>query len=210
MDCGAPPAYAPRPAWSGARVDLPEPPALPTTPRKSGSDYTVFGAVDALRSMTHAKDVTEQPITIVGYVVDSNIPRAPACAVHRTGVADPPDCVAQMPSFWLADEKTGADPRKIRVVGWARNFAVVYDAMKAYQRVAPGKPPRPVTDDLLNVEVPFPLPAVGMKVKVSGRYRGTTIVANSLVAEPATGAMLFAKWEVLEDAPSPAAFSRRP
>src|SRR5271165_3754103 len=68
--------YKPQPAWSGKQASLPPPPTLPNpSTYKQGDAYTVAGAIHQLRSLLHAKDVTAQPISIVGYVVDSNIPR---------------------------------------------------------------------------------------------------------------------------------------
>jgi hypothetical protein len=125
----------PQPAWSGANVDLPEPPFLPSMRMADAYEaYSVYGAVHQLRSLTHFKEVTAGPISVVGYVVDSNIPRAPACAVHRTGKADPANCESPLPSFWIADDKTSPTAPRIRVVGWARNFAVIFDAMTEYKR----------------------------------------------------------------------------
>jgi hypothetical protein len=207
-DCGAPSDYVAQPAWSGEQPSLPPPPSLPTSPIKIGDAYTVFGAVRSLRSADHAEEVTSDPIAIVGYVADSNIPRAPACAIHRTGKADPPGCEPEMPSFWIADGKS-KDATTIRVVGWARNFAVVLDAMTAYRKLKPGASPKaPIVDDILNVEVPFPLPAVGMKVKVTGKYGFARPVASSLVREATTGVMVMAKMELLEPAPAPASFAK--
>jgi hypothetical protein len=65
-------------------------------------------------------------------------------------------------------------------------------------------------DDILNQEVPFPLPASGMRVKVTGSYNFTRTVVSSVVSEPLAGVMVFQKWHVLEPAPSPAAFGARP
>ena len=154
--------YKPQPAWSGKAASLPSPPTLPNTPIKNGDAYTVYGAVHQLRSLMHSKDVTSPPaISIVGYIVDSNIPRAPDCAIHKTGKADPEGCTPEVPSFWIADNKDDTKGLKVRVVGWARNFAVIYDAMKMYKKVKPGEQPtdkQVVTDDMLNVPLPFPLP----------------------------------------------------
>jgi hypothetical protein len=201
--------YKPAPAWSGRAASLPASPPLPSNPLKAGDAYTVFGASHQLRSLLHGKDVTANPISIVGYVVDSNIPRAPECAVHKTGKADPPNCEAEVPSFWVADEKGSTKGVKVRVVGWARNFAVVYDAMKAYQRVRPGEQPKePVTDDILNVPVPFPLPSVDAKVKITGAYNVSKTVVSDMVSEPVGGVMALQKYEELEPAPHPAAFSK--
>jgi hypothetical protein len=211
--------YKPQPAWSGKAANLPTPPPMPNTPIKQGDAYTIYGAVHQLRSLMHSKDVTAQPISIVGYVVDSNIPRAPDCAVHKTGKKDPDNCPPpgpggevkpiEVPSFWIADEKGNATGLKVRVVGWARNFAVVYDAMKAYKDVKPGEEPKkPVTDDMLNVDVPCPLPAVGAKVKVTGAYNVSKVVVSDMVSEPVGGVLALQKLETVEPAPEPAKFAK--
>jgi hypothetical protein len=201
--------YKPQPAWSGRAASLPAPPALPTTPIKTGDAYTVYGSIHQLRSLMHSKDVTAQPISITGYIVDSNIPRAPDCAVHKTGKKDPDNCNPEVPSFWIADDKGNDKGQKIRVVGWARNFAVIFDAMKVYDKLKPGDQPKePVTDDMLNVTVPFPLPSVGAKVKLTGAYNVSKNVVSEMVAEPVGGVMALTKMEVLEPAPEPAKFAK--
>jgi hypothetical protein len=206
--------YKPQPAWSGKPASLPSPPALPSTPVRQGDAYTIYGAVHQLRSLLHAKDVTANPISIVGYVVDSNIVRAPDCLVHKTGKKDPDNCppdggIAEVPSFWIADEKDNTKGLKVRVVGWARNYAVIYDAMKEYKNVKPGEEPKkPVLDDILNVEVPCPLPAVGAKVKVTGSYNVSKNVVTDMVSEPVGGVIALQKMETLEPAPEPAKFAK--
>jgi hypothetical protein len=204
--------YKPQPAWSGKAANLPAPPSLPTTPVKNGDAYTVYGAVHQLRSMMHAKDVTAPPaISVVGYIVDSNIPRAPDCAVHKTGKADPEGCTTEVPSFWIADNKDDTKGLKIRVVGWARNYAVIFDAMQAYKKIKPGEQPtdkQVVTDDMLNVPIPFPLPAVGAKVKLTGAYNVAKTVVSDMVSEPTGGVMALQKVETLEPAPAPAKFAK--
>jgi hypothetical protein len=201
--------YKPQPAWSGKAASIPAPPSLPSTPIKNGDAYTVYGAVHQLRSALHAKDVTAGPISIVGYIVDSNIPRAPDCAVHKTGKKDPDNCNPEVPSFWIADDKGSDKGLKVRVVGWARNFAVIFDAMKEYAKVKPGDQPKePVTDDMLNVTVPFPLPAVGAKVKLTGAYNFSKVVVSDMVGEPVGGVMALQKMDVLEPAPEPAKFAK--
>ncbi len=202
--------YKPQPAWSGKKPNLPVPASLPTTPLRNGDgSYTVYGTIHQLRSLTHSKDVTANPITITGYIVDSNVPRAPECAIHKTGKADPEKCTPEIPSFWLADDKGATKGPKVRVVGWARNFAVVYDAMVAYKKVKAGEQPKePVNDDILNVAVPFPLPSVGAKVKVTGSYNTSKTVASEMVSDPTGGVLGFQKMDTVEPAPSPAAFSK--
>jgi len=203
--------YKPQPDWSGKRASLPAPPSLPSTPIKSGDAYTVYGAIHQLRSLIHSKEVTAQPITIAGYVVDSNIPRAPDCAVHKTGKKDPDNCTPEVPSFWIADNKGDTKGPKIRVVGWARNFAVIYDAMVAYKKVKPGEQPPDggVMDDMLNVVVPFPLPSVGAKVRVTGAYNVAKVVVSDMVSEPTGGVIAYSKVDQLEPAPEPAAFAKK-
>ncbi|HTB74858.1 MAG TPA: hypothetical protein VK762_16525 [Polyangiaceae bacterium] len=204
--------YKPQPAWSGKAASLPAPPTLPSTPLKNGDAYTVYGAVHQLRSMMHAKDVTSPPaISIVGYIVDSNIPRAPDCAIHKTGKADPEGCTPEVPSFWIADNKDDTKGLKVRVVGWARNFAVIYDAMQMYKKVKPGEQPtdkQVVTDDMLNVPLPFPLPAVGAQVKITGAYNVAKTVVSDMVSEPTGGVMALQKVDTLQPAPEPAKFAK--
>lgn len=199
--------YKPQPAWSGKKANMPSPPSIPSTPIKSGDGYTVYGAIHQLRSLLHAKDVTAQPITITGYIVDSNLGRAPECAIHKTGKADPEKCAPEVPSFWIADDKGNTKGPKIRIVGWARNFAVVCDAMKNYNKLKPGEAPKePTKDDILNVELPNPLPSVGAKVKITGSYNIAKTVVSDMVSEPLGGVMALQKMETAEPAPSPAAF----
>src|SRR5215472_1236866 len=98
--------YKAEPMWSGKKANLPAVPSLPSFPIKSGADFTVFGAAHHLRSLIHNKDVTANPISIVGYIVDSNIPKAPDCAIHPAGKKDPDTCVdIPIPSFWIGDNK---------------------------------------------------------------------------------------------------------
>lgn len=197
--CSSDEPYIPAAAPSGRRPDLPEVPTLPQHPTKVGDAFTVFGATHALRSRFAAADVRGE-IAIVGYVVDENMKSAPACAIHKTGKADPEGCIAPVPSFTIADDKTATTG--IKVLGWARNFAVVFDANKAY---ATGKPAQPVRDDIWSVDVPYPLPAVGAKVKVTGTYSfAFTKSSSGMAAEPENGILTYARMETLEPAPRPA------
>jgi hypothetical protein len=175
---------------------------------RTDDGFTVYGAVHHLHSLTHAGEVLSAPISVVGYVVDSNIPRAPKCAQHATGHADPENCNAEIPSFWLADDREGKSGPRIRVVGWARNFAVVYDAIAAYKKPLTTKKTQPVHDDMLDVDVPRPLPAVGMRVKVTGSYGVSKVVLSGMVSDPMGGVMAWNGWQVLEETKVPAAFSR--
>ena len=203
--------YKPQPAWSGKKANLPAPVAIPSTPLKAGDAYTVYGAIHQLRSLLHSKDVTANPITITGYIVDSNVGRAPDCAIHKTGKADDEKkCTPapEIPSFWIADDKGNTKGSKIRVVGWARNYAIICDAMKAYNKLKPGEQPKePVQDDILSVALPNPLPSVGAKVKLTGSYGVFKQVTSDMVSEPLGGVMALKTMETVEPAPTPAAFT---
>ena len=201
--------YKPLPAWSGGRKpSLPPVPSLPTTPIKSGDGYTVYGAIHHLRSSIHNAEVTGKDVTIVGYIVDSNIATAPACAIHKTGKKDPDDCKTDIPTFTIADTKGEAKGPQIKVMGWASNFANVYDAIEKYKNLK--EPPKePLKDELWAIDMPFPLPSVGAKVKVTGKYGVNFSKSSSGIAsDPLSGILTYSKIEVLEEAPEKAAFAK--
>jgi hypothetical protein len=202
--------YKPAPAWSGRKPSLPAPPQLPNSPVKAGDAYTIFGASHHLKSRFHDKEVTSKDITIQGYIVDSNIPNAPACAVHKTGKKDDDTCKADIPSIWIADTKGGADTKaKMRVLGFAKNFAVIFDAMEKYKGLK--DPPKElVKDDVWQVDVPFPLPSVGAKVKITGKYGFTSSKSSTgLVTDPMYGVLTYGKMEYLEPGTEPAKFNNK-
>lgn len=209
---GADEPYKPAPAWSGRKPNMPSPPTLNAAPIKVGDAYTIQGASHHLRSRMHDKEVTKSPIAITGYIVEENISTAPACAVHKSGKADPEDCKSEIPSFWIADEKgAGPDKPRIRVLGWAKNFATVYDAMEKYKNLKdPPTEKQVVKDEVWQVDVPFPLPAKGAKVKVTGQYGFTfTKASGGLVSDPVNGVLTFQKYEVLEPAPEKVSFTNK-
>jgi hypothetical protein len=203
--------YKAQPAWSGAKPSLPTPPPIASTPIKTGDSFTVGGASHHLRSLVHEKEVTAAPITIAGYIVETNYAKAPDCAVHPSGKGDPPSCTdIPIPSFWIADIKGDTKGPKIQVIGWARNFAMVYDAMKAYGAVKDTPSERElVRDNQLNVVVPFPLPSVGAKVKVTGKYGVSGRLTGDMVANPMFGVLTFQKLETVETAPDRAVFAKK-
>ncbi len=201
--------YTPTPVYSGKKASLPAAPSLPTTPLKSGDAFTVYGAGHHFRSIVHNKEVTSKEVSIVGYIVESNIPKAPACAVHPTGKKDPDTCTdIPLPMFAIADVKGDTKGAMIKVVGWARNFAVIYDAMKEYSKVKAGNKPKELVKDGAT-DVPFPLPAVGAKVKITGMYNYSATVSSGMVADPINGVLTYKSVEVLEPAPEAAAFAKR-
>src|SRR4051794_18109013 len=134
--------YKPAPAWSGRAPSLPTPPAINQAPVKVGDAYTIAGASHHLRSRMHSTEVTKNPITITGYIVEESFSQAPSCAIHKVGKKDPDDCPPagsppiEIPSFWIADTKAaGKDAPRIRVLGWAKNVATVYEAMEKYKNL---------------------------------------------------------------------------
>ncbi|MFO0677284.1 MAG: hypothetical protein U0169_12180 [Polyangiaceae bacterium] len=199
--------YKPAPAWTGRKASLPAPPANIVMPPKVGDTYSVARIIHDLRSRIHEKEVNGKEVTITGYIVESNIPTAPKCAQHPTGKKDPENCTTEIPSFWIGDVKGDDKGKKIRVLGWASNFANVYDAMQKYKGLKEA-PKKLVMDELKGVEIPFPLPAVGAKVKVTGKY-GYTYQGSGLVSDPNNGVLTYGKVEVLEPAPEPAAFAAK-
>lgn len=215
--------YKPAPVYSGKKADLPSVPTLPNTPMKVGDAYTIFGAIHQLRSRYHADDVTKKDITIQGYIVDINMTTAPACAIHKIGKKDPDDCKAEIPSFWIADTKGDKAGQKIRVLGWASNWANVSEAMDKYKGMkdAPkhvekdkpdnaGKPGYYVADEVWNSEIPYPIPGIGEKVKVTGHYGTISSKASSgLVSDPQSGVMTYSSLDVLEPPTEPAEFPKK-
>jgi hypothetical protein len=213
--------YKAIPAYSGAKPSLPPVPPLPTNPIRVGDSYSVFGAIHQLNSKYHSTEVTAKDISITGYIVDSNITTAPKCAVHKTGKKDPDDCKSEIPTFAIADAKGDMTGPRIRVMGWASNFANVFDAMQAYKDLKdpPKPPPTPdqagkpgflVNDELWAVSIPYPLPAVGAKVKVTGRYGIIFSKASSgLKSDPQNGIITYTALETMEPPTEPAAFPKK-
>lgn len=198
-----PDSYEPQPAWSGRAANIPDPPTLPTTPMRVGDAYTVYGAIRALHSIDAAEKLAHD-ITIVGWIVDTNLARAPKCAIHHTGQADPPNCTSEVPAFTIADDK-GAAPTapRIRVMGWASNFSNVYEAYLKERAHSHDK----LTDELWAREIPSPLPAVSAKVKITGRYAMVFSLASSGIdVDPRNGIFALTRTETLEPAAAPAAF----
>ncbi len=203
-DC-APPPYVPHAPWSGRAAALPTPPELPNSPQKLGDSYTVYGAVHLLNlGVTLGNKDLEKELSIVGYIVDTNLARAPACALHRVGVRDPADCVTEIPTFTLGDVKGSSAMPRIRAMGWASNFAHVFDA-NAYYKKLTQRPARLYQDSLWSTDVPYPLPSVGAKVKVTGTY-GVAFTKSSagVATDPQLGILTVREVVYLEAAPGPA------
>lgn len=191
--------YEAKPAFSGRKSNLPAVPTLPAKNKKQGDSYTVWGVTHDLRSRVHLEDVNGKKLSIVGYVVKTNFAEAPTCAVHKTGKGDPPDCKSPIPSFAIADEK-GEAKDIIEVMGWASNYAQLYNMIEAIDRAPRGKESEvKLTDEFWGGEIPNPIPNVGAKVKVTGTYGVTfTKSTSGAAANPKYGIMSAEKVEYLE------------
>jgi hypothetical protein len=186
----------PRPA-SSVEVHLPKVPKLEKNPTKVGDAYSVWGASYFLRSRVHRKEVEGKTIVVEGYVVKTNLLEAPRCAVHRGGRADPENCRSPVPAFWIGDTPNSAPSASIKVLGWASNYAQIYDAIREFDA---GKPE--YTDVLRGVRVPNPLPATGAKVRVSGVYDRTFAAVVSITEmDPHMGLITYGQMSTLEPAP---------
>ena len=207
--------YQPKPAYSGKKPSLPAVPTLPNKAKKDGDAYTVWGAIHDLRSVVHQNDFQDKDTTIVGYVVKTNFEVAckeemkrtpgeghcvPTCAIHKTGKADPAECKAPVPTFWIAETKEEKDWQKnaISVKGWASNFAQIFTMVEGLDKDDEAK----LQDEFFGHDLPTPLPNLGGKVKVTGRYGVTyTKSTGGAASDPRTGIVTWAKSEWLEVPP---------
>ena len=202
------PKYDPHPSPSGVKASLPPVPNVPQRPLKAGDAYTIWGAAYTLRSRVHHKDIAGKDVKITGYISKTNLQDAPKCAVHKTGKEDPEGCKPPIPTFWLCDTKEAADTDCIRVMGWASNFAQLFDAIGQFdknKKKKDDKDKEAFMDNFWGVKVPDPLPAKGAKVSVKGNYSTAFTKATSgTVADPIQGLLTYAEIEVLEKAPEEA------
>jgi tetratricopeptide (TPR) repeat protein len=198
----APPAAASKP--SVLAVPVPLPPGMPmpeleTQPLRVGDAYTVWGASYLFRTRNHARDVTQKSIAVTGYIVKTNFGEAPRCAVHRGGIADPENCRAEIPAFWLGDRPDAAEADCIKVMGFASNFAQLFDAIRQADSQTPDEP---YSDSFWGQIVPNPLPAAGAKVTVRGKYGPSFAKASSGAESNLTmGILDYVEHDVLEPAP---------
>lgn len=206
--CASAPA---EPQSSVASVSIPPAPSstvdaaitpAPPVRRKRFDDgtYTVWGASSAFKSPTERAEVDGKQITVEGYIVGTNLAEVPRCAVHETGVADPEDCRAPLPELWIADSPSAPAAEAIRVLGWASNWANVFDAIRK-QRAAQ---PEDHVDAIWGVTLPNPLPAHGAKVRVVGTYGTKFLLSTSGIVEDPNGLLTYESLETLEAAAEPA------
>jgi hypothetical protein len=167
-----------------------------------------------LRSLVHEKDFEGKEVTLVGWIVKTNYNDGcksdnepaegehcvPKCAVHKTGKADPADCNAPVPTFWIADSKDEKDLARnaIPVKGWASNFAQIYTFVEAIDKDDEAK----LMDEFFGMDLTNPLPNVGGKVKIKGNYGYTyTKSTGGAASNPRTGIMTANKLEWVEVPP---------
>ena len=89
----------------------------------------------------------------------------------------------------------------IRVMGWASNFAQIYDAIKEYKKRERSRKTdqEPLSDAFWGVNIPNPLPVKGAKVTVKGNYATTfTKATTGVVSDPLMGVMTYDSIEYQE------------
>jgi hypothetical protein len=213
LGCGPEePKYTPKSAAT-SKANIPPPPTLPQLKKKDGDAFTVAGIVHDMRSVVHRPEVMGKQVSLVGYIVKTNLVAckddknakkeecAPACAVHKGGKGDPVECEAPVPTFWIADtkeEKTAMIP----VMGWSSNYARIYDAIEEMEKATNLEKQKEVKieDPVWGITLPNPLPAPGGKVKVTGTYSTTFARASSSIqTNPKYGIITVEKIEYLEE-----------
>jgi len=212
-------SYKPKPAYSGNKPSLPPVPTLPNKAKKEGDAYTVWGAIHDLHSVVHASSFSEGGTKLVGYIVKINWadkcsdPMGPAsgdpkdcipeCVIHKTGKEDKAGCKRPIPTFWIAETKDEKDinSKAIPVMGWASNFAQVYTMIEGLDKDDEAQ----LQDEFFGHDLMTPLPNMGGKIKVTGRYGVTyTKSTGGAASNPKTGIMTWDKTEWVEEPSEPA------
>ncbi len=203
--CGSEEAeYTPKPAYTGDKASLPPMPNVPQNPIKAGDAYTVWGASYHLRSRVHQDSIKGKDIKLTGYITKTNLPDAPECAVHEMGKEDPEDCKPPIPTFWVGDTPNAEEKDSIKVMGWASNYANIYNAIEEFEKRDKKKnlkdeDKEPLMDGFWMVPIPDPLPVKGAKVTVEGQYKNTFTKASAgAEADPIMGILTYTKMEYLE------------
>lgn len=211
--CGSKPvSYDKKPPPSGRAAEIPAPPTLPQKKKKEGDAYTIYGAVHDLHSKVHRDEVNGKKISLIGYIVRTNMVEckddakaveegcAPKCAVHKEGKEDPADCKAPVPTFWIADANNEKEVEQVQVMGWASNFAGIYSAIEELDKAANLEKQKEVKfSDSFGKLIPNPIPNKGAKVKITGTY-GMTYTGSSTgtATNPKYGILALESIEYLE------------
>lgn len=194
-------AYVPLPALSVSAA-LPEPLALPDRPERAGEAYTVWGLKKALRAPGGEGKLRDVDVTVEGYVVGTNFEDAPPCALHRTGKADPPGCVAPVPAFSLADGLEDAHFH-LKVMGFASNWANVFTASNRASHK------QPYLDGQWGRAVPDPLPAKGARMRVTGRVSRVFTMSEGGVESDPGGILTYQEATYLAPPPAKATLGQK-
>lgn len=211
---GKPVTYDKKAPPSGRAAEIPAPPTLPQKKKKEGDAYTIYGAVHDLHSKVHREEVNGKKISLIGYIVKTNMIEckddakaveegcAPKCSIHKEGKEDPADCKAPVPTFWIADGKD-EKTELVQVMGWASNFAGIYSAIEELDKAANLEKQKEVKfSDSFGKLIPNPIPNTGAKVKITGTY-GMTYTGSSTgtATNPRYGIMAVESIEYLEPPP---------
>jgi hypothetical protein len=193
--------YQPRPAPSGDKANLPPVANVPKKPIKGqGGAYTVWGASYSLRSRVLKSTIAGKEVSITGWIGYSTLPKAPECAVHKGGKGDPEGCRPDTPAFWICDNKGDKQSECIKVMGWASNYAQIFDAIEKYYKDDEAEQ----IDTFWQKPLPKPLPGVGARVTVTGTYATTcTVTSTGVEADPVMGVLTYQKIEYHEPPPEP-------
>lgn len=205
--------YEPKAAYSGKKPEIPQPPTLENKAKKEGDAYTVWGALHDIHSVVHGPELKGKEVTIIGKIVkinwaagckdemkpDGDEVCVPKCAVFAGGKKDTPiGCEAPLPTFWIADAADEKDivKKAIPVIGWACNWSRVYDLIEALEKDEEATLEDPIC---ANITLPSPIPNVGAKVKVTGKYHFTaTVGTQGTSSNPRTGILTFRSLEYTE------------
>lgn len=169
--------------------------------------FTVREASCALHDKKFQHFFGEKQVSITGYITATNLSDAPKCAFHRPGMSDLEGCQSRIPAFWLGDAQGTPKGESIRVVGWASQYAQVFSSMALYAQEGPTATD---FDIFWGVPIPNPIPAVGAKATVTGRY-GTLPAESSRGTDPdpTMGILTYSSLKTLKFAPSPAVPPKR-
>ncbi|HEY5955784.1 MAG TPA: hypothetical protein VIV60_04490, partial [Polyangiaceae bacterium] len=107
----------------------------------------------------------------------------------------PEDCKPPVPTFWLGDTKDAPRTEAMQVMGFASNYAQIFDAIKEFDEKGEKAE---ANDTFWGKPIPNPLPAKGYHVRITGPYSTTfTGASTGAQADPIMGILTYQKWEVL-------------
>ena len=116
--------------------------------------------------------------------------------MHRAGEADPENCRAEIPAFWLGDGPDAPLTDCIKVMGFASTYSQLFEAIRQADSVHADAP---YQDAFWGQTIPNPLPAVGAKLRVHGNYGFTFAKASSgAEADPVMGLLDYTDRYILQ------------